>query len=110
DTRVTLLIRLREAGDHEAWRQLVAIYAPVIHGYARHHGLQETDAEDLVQDVLRGVALARSHLSAIATQGSFRQWLFTVAHHRLFDLRRRADRPGKGTGDSDMQDLLEQQP
>ncbi len=107
---MTLLVRLRDAGDQVAWRQLVAIYAPVIYAYARHHGLQQADAEDLVQDVLGGVAAARSQLDAVAEQGSFRQWLFTVAHHKLFDLRRRQQRPGQGTGDSDVRELLEQHP
>jgi RNA polymerase sigma-70 factor (ECF subfamily) len=47
DTRVTLLVRLRNAHDQDAWRQFVSIYAPVVYGYARRQGLQEADAEDV---------------------------------------------------------------
>src|SRR4051794_21662672 len=84
-TRLSLLVRIRNAQDQEAWHQLVGLYGPVVYGYARRRGLQEADAEDLTQEVLRGVAGAAPKLEAISRQGSFRKWLFTLAHHKLYD-------------------------
>jgi RNA polymerase sigma-70 factor (ECF subfamily) len=107
-TRASLLLRIRDAGDQEAWQDFARIYAPVVYGYARRHGLQDADAADLAQEVLRGVSVAR--LDYDPGRGSFRGWLFTLAHHRLHDFLARQRRPGRGSGDSGVQDLLEQQP
>ena len=57
-TRASLLVRLRDSGDADAWRQFVRIYAPVVYGYARKRGLQDADAADLTQEVLHAVTTA----------------------------------------------------
>jgi RNA polymerase sigma-70 factor (ECF subfamily) len=108
DTRMTLLLRIRDAQDQEAWRQFVELYAPVVYGYARKRGLQEADAQDVTQEVLRGVAGAVAGLDAVARQGSFRKWLFTLAHHKVFDFRRKQRQAGQGSGDTGVQEALQQ--
>ena len=57
-TRPSLLIRLRDVGDADAWRTFVTIYAPLVHRFGRRHGLQDADAADLTQDVLGEVCRA----------------------------------------------------
>ena len=49
NTRASLLIRLRDAGDERAWAEFTQIYAPFIKRVARGRGLQDADADDLVQ-------------------------------------------------------------
>ena len=44
-TRETLLLRVRDRADAEAWREFVAIYRPVIVRLAVRRGLQANDAE-----------------------------------------------------------------
>ncbi|HKB35845.1 MAG TPA: sigma factor, partial [Gemmataceae bacterium] len=51
-TRPSLLVRIRDAADREAWRQFVELYAPLVYRFARRRGLQDADAADLAQDVL----------------------------------------------------------
>jgi RNA polymerase sigma-70 factor (ECF subfamily) len=109
-TRPSLLVRLRDAHDQEAWRQFVRIYGPVVYGYGRKHGLQDADAADLTQEVLRAVSAAVGRLDGDGRRGAFRSWLFTVAHHKLHDLLARHRRPGRGSGDPAVQGLLEEQP
>jgi RNA polymerase sigma-70 factor (ECF subfamily) len=109
-TRPSLLLRIRDAGDKEAWQDFVRIYAPVVYGYARRHGLQDADAADLAQEVLCGVSAAAARLDYDPRRGSFRGWLFTLAHHRLHDFLARRRRPGRGSGDSGVRELLQQQP
>ena len=46
-TRPSLLMRIRDHRDERAWSQFVEIYAPLIDGYGRKHGLQAADAADL---------------------------------------------------------------
>ncbi|HET7488500.1 MAG TPA: sigma-70 family RNA polymerase sigma factor [Acidimicrobiales bacterium] len=62
--------------------------APTVHGYLRAQGV--IDAEDLTSEVFIGV------FNGIGTfQGDeerFRSWVFTIAHRRLTDERRRVGR------------------
>lgn len=87
-TRASLLVRLRDARDDEAWRQFVDLYAPLVYGYARKRGLQDADAADLCQDVLRAVAGAVGRLEYDPARGSFHGWLFTVVRRKLSNWRR----------------------
>src|SRR5580704_15953999 len=51
-TRPSLLIRLRDFQDRQAWHEFVDRYAPGVFGYVRSRGLQNVDAADLTQEVL----------------------------------------------------------
>jgi RNA polymerase sigma-70 factor (ECF subfamily) len=86
-TRPSLLIRLRDPRDEEAWRQFVELYGPVVYGYARKQGLQEADAADVCQDVLGAVVGAVGRLEYDPRRGAFRNWLFTIVRRRLSDWR-----------------------
>jgi RNA polymerase sigma-70 factor (ECF subfamily) len=86
-TRLSLLVRIRDRGDAEAWADFVAVYAPLVYGLARRYGLQDANAADLSQDVLRAVVQAAPRFAYDPSRGSFRGWLFTVARNRI---RRRA--------------------
>ena len=44
-TRKTLLQRVRDHSDREAWEQFFELYAPILEGYARAHGLSRSDAD-----------------------------------------------------------------
>src|SRR5262245_9476066 len=110
ETRPSLLLRLRDPRDGDAWRQCVEVYGPALYHYARKRGLQDADAADLMQDVLRNVMQAIGGLDYDPALGSFRGWLFTLAHHRLCDRTTRARRECPGTGDTAMIALLREQP
>ncbi|MBI3462391.1 MAG: sigma-70 family RNA polymerase sigma factor, partial [Planctomycetes bacterium] len=109
-TRPSLLVRIREPRDSEAWSQFVDIYAPLIYGFFRKNGLQDADAADLTQDVLRAVAKAARELDYDPRRGSFRGWLFTIARNKLRNFLAGQGRRCRGSGDTDMQSLLEQLP
>ena len=105
-TRASLLVRLRDGANNGAWREFTNLYGPVIYGFARKRGLQDADAADLTQDVLRAVASAAGRLEYDPRRGAFRGWLFTIVRHKLLNFlaaRRRA--PGTGA-----QDLLDRLP
>jgi RNA polymerase sigma-70 factor (ECF subfamily) len=106
-TRLSLLVRLRDARDDRAWAQFVELYAPLVFGFARKHGLQEADAADLTQDVLQAVSGGIRRLDYDPRRGSFRGWLFTVVRNKLRNFLATACRqPGRGTGDTDAQHRL----
>jgi RNA polymerase sigma-70 factor (ECF subfamily) len=107
-TRASLLVRLRDGGDADAWQEFVRLYAPVIYGFARKRGLQDADAADLMQDVLRSVSSAIDRLEYDPARGTFRGWLFTVARNKVFNFMESRGRRVQGSGDSRMQQRLEQ--
>jgi RNA polymerase sigma-70 factor (ECF subfamily) len=103
-------VRIRDAADGPAWDQFVDIYAPLMYGFARKHGLQDADAADLTQDVLSAVSQAIRRLDYDSERGSFRGWLFTVVRNKLRDLVARRHHPGLGDGDTAAQRFLMEQP
>src|ERR1700678_4420217 len=84
-TRASLLVRLRDGSDADAWQEFVRLYAPVIYGFVRKRGLQDADAADLMQDVLRSLSSAVNRLEYDPARGTFRGWLFTVTPNKVFN-------------------------
>lgn len=109
-TRPSLLVRLRDAADREAWRQFVEVYAPLVYRFARRRGLQDADAADVTQDVLQAVAGASKRLDYDPERGTFRGWLFTIARNKLHNFLAASGRHGRGSGDSAAQARLEELP
>ena len=109
-TRPSLLVRLRDPRDERAWAEFVEIYEPLIHQLARRRGLQPADAADLAQEVFRAVARAIEHYDPDPRLGSFRAWLTRIARNLTVNLLVAQGRHPRGTGDSDVRRLLEQQP
>jgi RNA polymerase sigma factor (sigma-70 family) len=110
DTRASLLARLDDPRDDDAWRQFVSLYGPVVFGFATKRGLQDSDAADLTQDVLRAVATAVHRLDYDPRKGLFRSWLYTVARNKLQDFAAVRNRQCQGSGDTGIEELLAQQP
>ena len=104
------MIRLRDAGDERAWSEFIEIYGPLVYQLARRRGLQDTDAQDLSQDVFRAVAGAIEHYDPDPARGSFRGWLTRIARNLIINLLAAQRRHPRGTGDSDIQRLIEEQP
>ncbi len=97
-TRATLLVRIRDADDVDAWQQFLELYGPFVHGWFRKRGLQDADAADLVQEVLQSVAAGAGRLDYDPEKGTFRSWLFTIARRRLYDFLQRRDREPSDPG------------
>ena len=108
ETRKSLLLRLRDASQDEAWREFVAIYEPLIHRLARARGLQHADAQDLTQDVLAAVAQAIDRFDPDSDRGSFRGWLFRIARNLTINFLARQKGP-RATGSTRTIQLLEEQ-
>jgi RNA polymerase sigma factor (sigma-70 family) len=107
-TRASLLVRLRDGSDAGAWQEFVQLYAPVIYGFARKRGLQDADAADLMQEVLRSVSSAANRLEYDPHRGTFRGWLFTVTRNKVFNFLESRSKRVQGSGDSRTQQRLEQ--
>ena len=71
-----------------AWNELYAWLAPGVAGYLRMLGARDVD--DLTCEVL--LAVFRRIDAFDGSEANFRSWVFTVAHSRLIDERRREAR------------------
>src|SRR6185503_10209605 len=109
-TRASLLVQLRTGSNHIAWQEFVKLYGPVVYGFARKRGLQDADAADLMQDVMRSVSAAIVRLDYDRNQGTFRGWLFTISRNKVFNfLSARRIRP-QAAGDTGTSRLLDSKP
>ncbi len=109
DTRPSLLVRIRDARDGQAWSEFVDLYAPLVYGFARKRGLQDADAADLTQEVLRAVAGAARQLQYDPQRGPFRNWFFTVVRNKLRNFLAGRKTHGQAPGGTDAQVRLQEQ-
>lgn len=94
-TRASLLIRLRNPADAQAWVEFDARYRDLIVRFARARGLQAADAEDVAQDVVRKLVAGLRGFEYDARAGGFRRYLFRCVRNRLADHWARQGRGGK---------------
>src|SRR2546422_10429108 len=97
-TSASLLLRVRDARDGQAWTQFEELYAPLIHGFARKRGLQDADAADLTQDVLRLVARAGQQRQYDPQIGSVCRWAFTRGRNPGGEILRKSRAAEEGGG------------
>lgn len=109
DTNASLLIRIRNSEDREAWEQFASIYRPAIVRFAKQKGLQNADAEDLAQKVLISVSNSIQSWQPDSNRASFRTWLNRVSHNAVINALTRS-KPDKASGNTQVMALLEQSP
>ncbi len=95
DTRSTLLARLTDRNDAEAWTTFNDLYRPMLVGYARKRGLNDADADDVSQQCIEAVL---ANIDQYQHTGSFKAWLRTIAQNRIRDhfRKRREQQIGSG--------------
>jgi RNA polymerase sigma factor (sigma-70 family) len=99
ETKPSLLVRVRDPLDADAWRTFVALYAPLVYRYGRRRGLQDADASDLTQEVMGEVARAIRSFEYQPQRGRFRDWLLIIARRRLIRFfANQVRRPASGLG------------
>ena len=109
-TRVSLLLRLREAQDAEAWSQFTDIYGPLVFNFGRRCGMQEADAADLVQEVMGQIARSIAKFEYDPQLGKFRSWLYKIAKRAAGRQWSKRQRQPQGTGDTAIVETLQHIP
>jgi RNA polymerase sigma-70 factor (ECF subfamily) len=109
DTRESLLLRVSDPSNAEAWREFAAIYRPAVYRMARRRGLQDADAEDLSQRVLVAISQKIAEWRPTSPQGAFRAWVSVIARNLALNALTRT-RVDSGKGGTSVIERLARQP
>src|ERR1051325_4649024 len=89
-TRRSLLTRLKQWDDHESWKDFFNTYWKLVYGVALKSGLNETEAQEVVQETVIAVAKKMHDFKYDPAVGSFKSWLLHLTRCRIADqLRKR---------------------
>jgi RNA polymerase sigma-70 factor (ECF subfamily) len=91
-TRQSLLCRLRDLNDQQSWRVFFDLYWRLLYNVARRAGLEDTDAQDVVQETVIAVARKMPGFRYDPRRGSFKQWLLRITQRRVADHLRKVYR------------------
>ena len=109
-TRASLLLRIRDRSDQASWSMFVEIYGPLVFLFAKRCGLQESDAADLVQEVMSSVAGGIGRFEYDPKLGRFRDWLYKIAKRSVYRFREKRQKQGHAIGGTDALMMMENQP
>ena len=88
-TRETLLNRLKDSDDHSSWQEFYDAYRNLIYEFALKAGLSESEAEEVVQETVIGVARKLPEFTYDPARCSFKTWLLNLTTWRIKDRFRR---------------------
>lgn len=110
ETRPSLLLRMKDVRDQQAWSEFHQIYEPLIVRLVIQRGLQVGDAHEVAQDVLIAVAKSIGRWESDPARGSFRGWLSRITRNLVVNFLIRRSRHPRGSGHSDFVRLLDEVP
>jgi RNA polymerase sigma-70 factor (ECF subfamily) len=82
-TTHTTLLRRVSSGEDEAWEEFCSRYGALIRNVARRRGLQATDCDDVLQNVLMALAKSMPGFHYDPAKGKFRSYLRTVVERAI---------------------------
>lgn len=104
----SLLERLGQRADADAWKRLVDLYTPLLQCWLRQYQVPAADADDLVQEVLAVVVREVPAFRHNGQHGAFRRWLRTTTLNRLKGYWRRRQAGPQAVPGTEADKLLEQ--
>jgi RNA polymerase sigma-70 factor (ECF subfamily) len=103
-TPASLLDRLRQPAETEAWPRFVKLYTPLLFFWVRRLGLGEHDAADLVQEVFTTL-LQKLPEFKYNPELRFRNWLHQVTLNKWREKQRRCTVPQADGGERLLADM-----
>ena len=98
ETRETLLERLKGIDDHASWQDFFDTYWRLIYGVAVKAGLNEDEAQDVLQDTVVTVAKNIPGFQYDPTKCAFKTWLLNLTRWRIVDQIRKRKFKVSGQG------------
>lgn len=100
-TRQSLLSRLRNASDDQGWREFFETYWKLIYSFATRKGLNEQEAQEVVQETCIAVAKTMPEFRYEPKKCSFKSWLRHLAEKKIADQFRKRARAGANVSAND---------
>ena len=94
-TRASLIGRLKDVDDQTSWQDFYDTYRRLIFSAAIKAGLNEQEAEDVVQETVVTVAKTMPEFRYDPSICSFKTWLLRLTRFRIVDQLRRRPPVGK---------------
>lgn len=91
-TRQSLLVRLKDLGDEQSWREFFEVYWRLIHATALKAGLAEFEAQEVVQEVMIAAAKKMPEFTYEAGKDSLKGWLLSVTRWKVADQFRKREK------------------
>jgi len=99
-TGESLLERLKRWDDQESWREFFDTYWKLIYGAAVKSGLNDAEAQDVVQDTVIIVARKMEDFKYDSAVDSFKGWLLYLTRKQIAQQYRKRARERGGLGSS----------
>jgi RNA polymerase sigma factor (sigma-70 family) len=102
-TRASLMARLKDLEDQTSWKQFFDTYYRLIYATVAGRGVPAQEAEDVVAEIVEGIARRMPEFVYDPKQCSFKTWLFAVIKRRVANHFRQTNRnlPRSGVGAED---------
>jgi RNA polymerase sigma-70 factor (ECF subfamily) len=97
-TRPSLLLRVRDPRDAEAWQTFVDVYGRLVYRHCRCRGLGHEDAENVTQEVFAQVSQSIRRFDYQPEVGCFRGWLGTMTRNEINRFLKKNARVVHGSG------------
>lgn len=107
-TRVSLILRLNNRQDAEAWEEFVAIYHPMIWRIAKRLGMSDVDASDACQNTMFRLTQVVHKWSPSENNATFRGWLYRVARNCMLRQFEKNIKQAQTISDDESQNYFEQ--
>jgi RNA polymerase sigma-70 factor (ECF subfamily) len=91
-TRQSLISRLKDQGDNESWQDFFNTYWKLIYSFACRSGLQDAEAQEVVQETVIAVSKQMPGFKYDKSKGSFKGWLLRLTSWRIADQHRKRKR------------------
>lgn len=88
-TRRSLLTRLKDWDNQESWREFFSAYWQLIYSFGLKSGLNDAEAQEVVQETLIAVAREMKGFKYDPARGSFKSWLLLITKRRIADQMRK---------------------
>ena len=108
ETNHSLIARVKNLADGASWVEFLEIYQPVVFRMARRRGLQDADAQDVIQQVFLSISRSIDGWTAGDDKPPFRAWLATIARNAITKSLTRRPRD-VATGSTSMMEVLDAQ-
>jgi RNA polymerase sigma-70 factor (ECF subfamily) len=94
-TRLSLLTRLKDWNDQESWKAFFDTYWRLIYRAAVKAGLNDSEAQEVVQETVISVSKSMPEFEYDQEKGSFKGWLLRLTSWRVSDQLRKRQRDNR---------------